>query len=519
MAATDAKPLPIKNNAYRVYFTIFDNDGDPVPSATGLDSEISKDGATIGDCTNEAVYITGSAGGYYLDLTLTEMNCDCAYIEVKTTSTDAKTTVLALYPQEAGDIKVDIQTINGTTINTNSAQIGVNVVTAGATGWNSGSITTGTFAANSVNANALATDAADEIGTRTWLSGTRTLTSGSLLTISGVSGSVGSVTGSVGSVTGSVGSVAGSIGGDLTGSVLGNINGNVLGGVSYVAGDVNGSIQGNLVGNVMGSVVGSVGSVLAGMDANLVTINGYPEPVAGLAQMSLDYASGFFAATVVSAGEVTGNVGGSVGSVVGLDTTNLNNTATRFLTMVVPDGGVWQFTINALELAPSPDGAAGLTPEEHDWLSSCYVKTLPISGGTVTISSPVSREGNRLTLKSGDTWNIPIDNLGDLTTVDKLWFCLKRTAEDADDESLVKIELNVGLEVLGGAPAALPGQGTIGINDPATGGITVHVDEAANITLPTGSGVWAVKSIIGDAATTHVEGESVVTDAVLDAVA
>lgn len=114
MAATDARPQPIKNTAYRVYFPILDNDGDLVVSAAGLDSEISKDGVAFADCTNEATQI-GTSGTYYLDLTNDEMNADAVVIIVKTSTTNAKTTPIFLYPQEAGDIKVDVQSISGDT--------------------------------------------------------------------------------------------------------------------------------------------------------------------------------------------------------------------------------------------------------------------------------------------------------------------------------------------------------------------------------------------------------------------
>jgi len=112
MAASDAKPVPLKNTAFRLYFPIYDNDGDVVSSAAGLDSEVSKDGANFADCTNEATEIQ-SSGIYYLDLTADEMNADCVAILVKTSTTDAKSTVLILYPAENGDIRVDAVQISG----------------------------------------------------------------------------------------------------------------------------------------------------------------------------------------------------------------------------------------------------------------------------------------------------------------------------------------------------------------------------------------------------------------------
>lgn len=116
MASTDARPIPIKNTAYRVYLPILDADGDLVAGATGLDSEISKDGGTFTDCTNEATEIATSSGMYYLDLSSTEMNADAVCIIVKTSSSGAKTTPIVLYPCETGDIDVDVTAWNGTAV-------------------------------------------------------------------------------------------------------------------------------------------------------------------------------------------------------------------------------------------------------------------------------------------------------------------------------------------------------------------------------------------------------------------
>ena len=78
MAASDAIPVPRKNQAFRVYLTILDADGDPVTGATGLDSEVSKDAGAFADCTNEATEI--AQGMYYLDLTASEMNADAVVV-------------------------------------------------------------------------------------------------------------------------------------------------------------------------------------------------------------------------------------------------------------------------------------------------------------------------------------------------------------------------------------------------------------------------------------------------------
>ena len=114
MASTDAKPFPLKNTAYRITFPILDADGDLVTAAAGLDSEISKDGGTFADCTNEATEIATSSGMYYIDLTATEMNADTVAIIIKTSTSGAKTTPIVIYPVENTDIPVNVKAIGDT---------------------------------------------------------------------------------------------------------------------------------------------------------------------------------------------------------------------------------------------------------------------------------------------------------------------------------------------------------------------------------------------------------------------
>lgn len=114
MAASDARPVPRKNVAYRVTFPILDADGDLVTGAASLDSEVSIDGAAFADCTNEATEIATSSGVYYLDLTSSEMNGDTVAVIVKTGTAGAKTTTIVMYPEEAGDYRADVTHFGGT---------------------------------------------------------------------------------------------------------------------------------------------------------------------------------------------------------------------------------------------------------------------------------------------------------------------------------------------------------------------------------------------------------------------
>jgi hypothetical protein len=114
MASTDATPLPLKGIAFRATYPIFDNAGALVPNPAGLDTEISKDGEAFTDATNEWTEI-GSSGIGTLDLTLTEMNADTVVIKTTSTTTDSVPSVLIIYPSSSGKVKVDVQSIAGTT--------------------------------------------------------------------------------------------------------------------------------------------------------------------------------------------------------------------------------------------------------------------------------------------------------------------------------------------------------------------------------------------------------------------
>ena len=177
MASSDASAFGRKGVAYRVTFPILDADGDLVTGATGLDSEVSKDGGTFTDCTNEATEIATSSGVYYLDLTAIEMNADTVAVIVKTSSSGAKTTTLVIYPLEDGDVIANMTQVGGQT--------------ASASG-------TVTFPAAT-------------------LASTANITSASGVSLA--SSQTFSTSGSVGSVTGAVGSVTGNVGGNVVGSV------------------------------------------------------------------------------------------------------------------------------------------------------------------------------------------------------------------------------------------------------------------------------------------------------------
>lgn len=112
MPAADARPVPRKNTAWRVYFSLRKSDGTLVTSWTGADSEESLDGGSFTDCTNEATEI-GTSGCGYLDLTAAEMNADAVMIKITVTNADALPLVMTVFPEEAGDYRADVTHFGG----------------------------------------------------------------------------------------------------------------------------------------------------------------------------------------------------------------------------------------------------------------------------------------------------------------------------------------------------------------------------------------------------------------------
>lgn len=145
MAATDATFVPRRNTAYRLYIPVLDADGDLVTGATGLDSEISKDGGTFADCTNEATEIATSSGMYFLDLTSTEMDADAVCVIIKTSTVGAKTTPVVLYTATRDIDDLAYPTTTGRSIDVDA----------------SGGVEVGSLQAGAITAAAIATDAID----------------------------------------------------------------------------------------------------------------------------------------------------------------------------------------------------------------------------------------------------------------------------------------------------------------------------------------------------------------------
>lgn len=93
----NALPYPVYGVAFTIVVPLLDADGDPV-SPSSPDSEVSKNGDTFTDCTNEATEIATGSGVVYLTMTSTEMTADIVAVRIQ--STGAKTTIVTLYPRK-----------------------------------------------------------------------------------------------------------------------------------------------------------------------------------------------------------------------------------------------------------------------------------------------------------------------------------------------------------------------------------------------------------------------------------
>jgi hypothetical protein len=153
MAATDARPVPRKNAAYRFYFAARKSDGTLITGWTGADSEVSIDGGAFADCAAEATEI-GASGCGYIDLSAAEMNGDAVLYKLTLTNTGHLTMVITFFPEETGDYRVNVEQFGGV-----AGTFAAGRPEARAASLADGSIAAATFAAGAIDANALATDA------------------------------------------------------------------------------------------------------------------------------------------------------------------------------------------------------------------------------------------------------------------------------------------------------------------------------------------------------------------------
>jgi len=148
-----------KNTATRIAFPIVDADGDVVSSAANLDSEIdvftdavSPDG--FADCDSEATEV-GSSGWYWLKLSATEMNTDYVMIQVKTSTSGAKTQHILIRTIDGDPLKLATVSANYAIDVASGGEVGIDLNNV------NGTLDAGEIGADAIGASELADDAID----------------------------------------------------------------------------------------------------------------------------------------------------------------------------------------------------------------------------------------------------------------------------------------------------------------------------------------------------------------------
>jgi hypothetical protein len=114
MPSTDALPVPRKGAAYRVYLAVFDTSGKLVTGGlTGATLQISKDGNSFSAPGGSPAFTEiGTTGCGYSELNSTDMTADHVKVRLTVSNTNAVDTVVDLYPEEVGDIRVNVTQLN-----------------------------------------------------------------------------------------------------------------------------------------------------------------------------------------------------------------------------------------------------------------------------------------------------------------------------------------------------------------------------------------------------------------------
>jgi len=131
------------------------------------------------------------------------------------------------------------------------------------------------------------------------------------------------------------------------------------------------------------------------------------------------------------------------------------------------------------------------------------------TGTTLTIASAVV--GSTITAHRGDTLSAALENIGALMNYSKLWFTVKRDYDDADTAAVIQIEKTGGLLYLNGA-VGTAGNGSLTINDEATGDVTIVLNASETAKLSPGNYQYDIQILrsAGTPVSTLTYGEFVV---------
>lgn len=141
-------------------------------------------------------------------------------------------------------------------------------------------------------------------------------------------------------------------------------------------------------------------------------------------------------------------------------------------------------------------------------------KTDLLDMSKVNVVTPVN--GSTITILRGDTFIATLTDIGNLTNYISLDFSVKRTVHEPDDNATIRIRKNVsgtddGLLRLNGAAHAVGTDGSIAIDDAATGDITIMLNAGVTKELVSGNYVYDIQLIEADEVSTLTGGTLIVS--------
>ena len=150
----------------------------------------------------------------------------------------------------------------------------------------------------------------------------------------------------------------------------------------------------------------------------------------------------------------------------------------------IAQGAVGGTDVNIISIK----GNTGLADKWETILDNSGSQTIAANIVSSNITASAITNGlvdtGKLIMTRGDRWVITITGLGDITGNSEAWFTIKTDEEDADSAALVLITKTAGLQIIVGATAATPSNGSLVVDDAAAGDITVVLEAVEAAKLP-----------------------------------
>lgn len=281
-------------------------------------------------------------------------------------------------------------------------------------------------------------------------------------------------------------------------------------GVGDLSGSV-GSVIGNVGGNVLGGVTGAVGSVVAPVtvgtnnDKTGYSLVNNAVDAAQFTQAAADkvWASAARTLTAFAQGFSDQVWSSTVRTLTAFAQGFSDQTwvsASRTLTSFAQSFSdqAWNTTSRTLT------SFGTLTSDTAQAVWTYVIRTL--TQVIAAVVPPPVISGSLVTFLRGDTVVLVFQNLGSLTGRSKLWFTVKQSANDVDTAALIQIEETEGLIFLNGS-SSIAANGSLVVNDPNQGNITVTLKAVASASLVPFSGrVYDIQILSGSGISTLTTG-------------